>query len=164
MMGPHAAEREVVKMASVSAISQPHLRAVWAPSESDELLRLAIQVGGIGIFESDLIQKRTRFSPELCAILGIPVGTEMPYEEASRLIDERDRAAVQANAEVAAKSADRGKWNGVWRVVRADGAVRWVSVHGRRLYRDTRQWSRASAFDGRSHRHHPSQGNRGRTP
>jgi PAS domain S-box-containing protein len=137
MMGPHAAEREVVKMASVSAISQPHLRAVWAPSESDELLRLAIQVGGIGIFESDLIQKRTRFSPELCAILGMPVGTEMPYEEASRLFDERDRAAVQANAEVAAKSADRGKWNGVYRVVHADGAARWVSVHGRRLYRDT---------------------------
>jgi hypothetical protein len=70
-------------MASVSAMSRPHLRTVWNPNESDELLRLAIQVGGIGIFESDLRRKRTRFSPELCAILGMPVGTEMPYEEAS---------------------------------------------------------------------------------
>ena len=92
-------------MASVSAMSRPHLRTVWNPNESDELLRLAIQVGGIGIFESDLRRKRTRFSPELCAILGMPVGTEMPYEEASRLFDEHDRATVQANAEAAVMSA-----------------------------------------------------------
>jgi PAS domain S-box-containing protein len=124
-------------MASVSAMSRPHLRTVWNPNESDELLRLAIQVGGIGIFESDLRRKRTRLSPELCAILGMPVGTEMPYEEASRLFDEHDRATVQANAEAAVMSADRGKWSGVYRILRADGAVRWVSVHGRRLYRNT---------------------------
>jgi PAS domain-containing protein len=35
------------------------------------------------------------------------------------------------------RSPDRGKWSGVQRVVRADGAVRWVSILGRRFYRDT---------------------------
>jgi len=104
---------------------------------SGELLRLAVQVGGIGIFETDLEAKRTRFSDELCAILGIPQGTELSYAEASRLIDERDRDGIRRSVEAARKAADLGKWNRVCRVVRADGAVRWVSIHGRRLYRDT---------------------------
>ena len=110
---------------------------IWAPNKIDELLRLAVQVGGIGIYETDFEQNRTRFSPELCAILGLPPGTEMTYAEASRLFDERDRAAVNASVKAAASSTDEGKWSGVHRIVRADGAVRWVSIHGRRHYRNT---------------------------
>src|SRR5262245_31440100 len=30
-----------------------HAHQIWAPNESDELLRLAVQVGGIGIYETD---------------------------------------------------------------------------------------------------------------
>ena len=109
----------------------------WASYERDEVLRLVLQVGGIGIYDTDLEQGRTRFSPELCHILGLPAGTEMPYELASQLIDERDRASINASVEAADSSADEGKWTGVHRIVRADGAVRWVSIHGRRYYRDT---------------------------
>ena len=47
-------------------------RTIWAAEESGELLRLAVQVGGIGIYETDFEQDRTRFSPELCTILGVP--------------------------------------------------------------------------------------------
>jgi PAS domain S-box-containing protein len=102
------------------------------------LLPLAVEVGGIGIFETDLEEGRTRFSPELCAILGLPVGTEMSYVEASQLIDERDRATIQSNIEATRTTSDTrkwGRWSGVCRVVRADGKIRWVSVHGRRIYR-----------------------------
>ena len=87
--------------------------------------------------ETDFAHNRTRFSPALCAILGLPVGTEMTYPQASRLFYAPDRAAVQASVEAAGRSPDRGKWSGVQRVLRADGAVRWVSILGRRLYRDT---------------------------
>ena len=112
-------------------------RPIWAPNESDELLRLAVQVGGIGIYDTDFEKNRTRLSPELCTILGVATGTEMTYEEASRVFDERDRAAVNASVEAACNSADEGKWSGVHRILRADGTVRWVSVQGRRYYRDT---------------------------
>ena len=105
--------------------------------ERDELLRLAIQVGGVGIYQTDFERDRTRFSPELCNMLGLRVGTEMTFAQASQLFDESDRAAVQASVEAAFRSADRGKWSGVHRVRRSDGAVRWVSVHGRRIYRET---------------------------
>jgi PAS domain S-box-containing protein len=96
-----------------------------------------VQVGGIGIYETDFEQDLTRFSPELCIILGLPAGTEMSYAEASRLFHEQDRATVDASVEAARTSADEGKWSGVHQILRADGAVRWVSIHGRRHYRDT---------------------------
>lgn len=108
-----------------------------AADDLDELLRLAVQVSGIGIFQTDFDRNWTRFSPELCAILGLPVGTEMTFTEASRLFDERDQAAVRASVDAAARSVERGRWSGLYRVVRADGAVRWVSINGRRIYRDT---------------------------
>jgi len=115
-------------------------RTISATSESDELLRLAVQVGGIGIYETDFEQNRTRFSPELCAILGLPTGTEMTYVQASRLFDERDRAAVNASVEAA---GNEGRWSGVHRIVRTDGSVRWVSIQGRRHYRETANGRRA---------------------
>jgi PAS domain S-box-containing protein len=108
-----------------------------ACARTDELLRLAIQVGGIGIYESDLEHNTTRFSPELCTMLGLPAGTEMTYVDASMVFDERDRGEVSAKVEAAASSPDKGKWHGVHRVVRADGSRRWVSIQGRRIYCDT---------------------------
>lgn len=108
-----------------------------ARGSADLLLPLAVQAGSIGIYETDLERKRTWFSPELCDILGLPIGTEMAYAEAMRLIDERDREAVSASADAARHSTDQGKWSGVCRVLRADGGIRWVSVQGRRIYRQT---------------------------
>ena len=110
--------------------------AIWTQDESSELLRLAVQVGGIGIFDTDLERKRTRFSPELCSILGLPAGTEMDYDQSSRIVDERDRPAVDAIMEAARNASDEGAWNSTHRIVRPDGTVRWISANGRRYYCD----------------------------
>src|SRR6185503_11996338 len=75
---------------------------VQAASDTDHLLRLAIRVGSIGIFQSDLERQQTSFSPELCTTLGLPVGTTMPYDKAMQLFDQRDRGAVLDKAEAAA--------------------------------------------------------------
>ena len=61
----------------------------------------------------------------------------MTYDEATLLVDERDRAAVKAAVAEAVRASDKGKWSIVHRVRHADGTARWISVHGRRLYRDT---------------------------
>ena len=109
------------------------------PSKDNNHIRLplAVEVGGIGIFESDLERGRTLFSAELCTILGLPVGAEMTYDEAWRLFDPRDRPMIQSNLEAARTAKDKGKWSAVCRVTRSDGEVRWVSIHGRRFYRGT---------------------------
>jgi PAS domain S-box-containing protein len=120
-----------------SAIAGKRALTIWTPDESRDLLHLAIQGGCIGIYDTDFGQNTTRFSPELCNILGLPPNSAMTYPEASRLFHEADREAVQANVESARHSTDEGKWSGVHRILRVDGVVRWVSIHGRRYYRDT---------------------------
>jgi len=106
------------------------------PPETAELLRVAVQAGGIGVFVTDFKRRRTYFSPELCTILGLPVGASMPYEEAWKVIDETDRATMRAHVEATDKHAGNVEWSGVYRIRRPDGVVRWVSLHGRRVYRD----------------------------
>ena len=73
-------------MKSSSAVTKTQTRELQLLRRSDELLRLAMEVGRIGVFETDLKQKRTHFSPELCAIIGLPPGTVMPTEKALSLI------------------------------------------------------------------------------
>ena len=104
---------------AASKSANARARPVWLSNESDELLRLAVQVGGIGIYDSDIEHNRTRFSPELCAILGLPPGAEMTYAEASRLFDARDRDVINARLKAARRSPDEGKWDGLHRIVRA---------------------------------------------
>src|SRR5262245_61695713 len=111
--------------------------ALRTPELTNELLHLAIQVGAIGILDSDLERKRTHLSSELCAILGLPLGTVLAHEEAWRLVDERDRAWLRASIERAATLGDRGRYHAVHRVVRTDGSIRWVSIHGCRIYGQT---------------------------
>jgi PAS domain-containing protein len=111
----------------------PQTARARARLATDVLLPLAVEVGNIGIFETDLERMVTRFSPELCRILGFPVGTEMTYDEATLLVDERDRAAVKAAVAEAVRASDKGKWSIVHRVRHADGTARWISVI-RRLY------------------------------
>ena len=139
--GADETEQRLTEPGAPEAAANEHASAgappIWAPNESDELLRLAVQVGGIGIYDTDFERNRTRFSPELCAILGLPAGTELTHSEASGLFDTRDQAAVTASLEAARNSADEGKWSGLHRIVRPDGAVRWVSIQGRRHYRAT---------------------------
>jgi PAS domain S-box-containing protein len=109
---------------------------VGMPGRSgEELIWLVIRAAGVGIFETDLKQQKTRFSPELCELLGLPVGTEMAIEEALGFVHERDRSRMRASAKAAVDATDQGRWSGVYRVRRTDGTIRWVSIHGRRLYR-----------------------------
>ena len=101
-LGSHVRRRR-----SVAAVARHRSRP--SIERSELLLRLAVELGRIGIFVTDLERKRTRLSPELCDILGLPIGTEMSYAQATALIDERDRDAVIASAEAAIRSSDAGK-------------------------------------------------------
>lgn len=107
-------------------------------SNEEIILPLALEVGRIGVFQTDFERKRTNLSPELCSLLGFPVDTVLSYADASEIFHEEDRARVQAAAEKALHAPDLGHWSVECRVRRADGTVRWVAISGRRIYRRTR--------------------------
>src|SRR5215831_587582 len=80
---------------------------VGMPGRSgEELLWLVIQAAGVGIFETDLKLRRMRFSPELCELLGLPVGAEVAIEEALGFVHERDRSRMRASAKAAVDAAE----------------------------------------------------------
>jgi PAS domain S-box-containing protein len=93
---------------------------------SEERLRLAQQAARIGTFEWNLRTGVNTWTPELEAIYGLPPGsfggTQRAFEN---LVHADDRASV---IKLAAESLKTGQsTNGEWRLIRPDGAVRWIA-------------------------------------
>ena len=81
-----------------------------------ELQSLKDLADDIAIFVTDFGRNQIHLSPALCAILGLPVETQLTLAQAARLFDARDHPAVQISADAASRSVDRGKWSGVYGV------------------------------------------------
>ena len=97
--------------------------------ESEERLRLTIQVAQIGSFEWDLEQQAAKWSPELEALYGLPPGSYYGgYEQWAALIHPEDLAEAERQVR---KSHETGTLETEYRVVRSDGAVRWMAARGR---------------------------------
>jgi signal transduction histidine kinase len=94
-------------------------------------------VDDIAMFTTDFDRNQIHFSPSLCVMLGLPVGTRLTLAQAARLFDARDHPAVQMSAEAASRSVNRGKWSGTYSVRRAEAAARRVYIQGKQFYRDT---------------------------
>jgi PAS domain S-box-containing protein len=94
--------------------------------ESEERLRLAQQIAGIGSFDWNLETNEIRWTPELEAMYGLPPGgspgTQAAWEELLHP-DDRDEAVklVQEGFETGAPV------HGEWRVVWPDGSIHWIS-------------------------------------
>jgi PAS domain S-box-containing protein len=103
----------------------------------NDTVHLAVQIGAIGILDVDLILDWVRLSAELCAIAGLPAGTEMSCESTFGLFDERDRAAFSTALRGDADAGGDGSWYGVYRILHATGGFCWVAMRGQRFYQDT---------------------------
>lgn len=94
--------------------------------ESEERLRLALQVAGIGSFDWNLETNKIRWTPELEAMYGLPpggfAGTQSAWEE---LLHPDDRLeAVKLMQEGFETGAPV---QGEWRVVWPDESIHWIS-------------------------------------
>jgi two-component system sensor histidine kinase UhpB len=93
--------------------------------ESEQRLRLAIDLAQLGTFEWDLVSDRIDVDERMLHILGLPPGTEIgSYAGAMQRIHPDDRAMVNKWTE----SMENGtKYTRQYRIVRGDGVVRWVA-------------------------------------
>ena len=105
--------------------AEAHLR------DSEERFRLAAAASGIGVYDTDLLTARTKISPELAEILGLPSAGEISLEEGRSFVDPRDREVLAAAAGDALDSEGDGIMNVDFRIQRKDGTIRWVSLRGR---------------------------------
>jgi PAS domain S-box-containing protein len=106
-------------------------RAEEAISAREERLRLAAEAGEFGLYDYDLERGGMYWSPELHGILGT-AGEAAAPEEAAIHPDDRD-ATLERFAAAQSPLSD-GSFDFEYRMVRPDGAVRWVSTHGQTYF------------------------------
>lgn len=112
---------------------------------SESRLRLAVQATGIGIWDVDVANDRRSWSPEFCAILGLPPDTEADMNLFYGLIHPDDRAWVIRRYTDFLRGVTAGFYEAEFRIRRADTRQeRWVNVSGRLLLDDARNPLRAS--------------------
>ena len=63
-------------------------------TETEERIRLASEVAGLGTYEIDYLSNAVYFSPELCAIMGIPPGSKARAENLYSFVHPLDREKV----------------------------------------------------------------------
>lgn len=97
--------------------------------ESEERLRLAQSAANIGTFDWDIQSGKIVWSPETERIWGLPVGGfEGTYEHWRRQVHPEDAAEVERNVRLALENPDvPHKYE--HRIIRSDGAVRWIHVN-----------------------------------
>ena len=104
--------------------------------ESEQRLRMANEAAGIGTFDIDIVAKRARYSPQLCAIAGIQPETETSLDSFLAFLHADDRQRVLARFEAASRPGSDGAFGSEIRIIRADGRTRWLSWSGRVVFGD----------------------------
>jgi PAS domain S-box-containing protein len=103
-------------------------------SESDQRLRVALDAGRMGTWEWDIAAGRVLWSNEEEALYGLEPGSfSGTMEEYRERIHPEDRASSLALVQeaLAARAPDH---HVLHRILRPDGAVRWLESHARFLY------------------------------
>lgn len=102
--------------------------------DEETLLRLAVEAARCGVWMTDLGTGDMFWDPRCRAIFGVGPDVEASAELRQSLVHPDDRAAV-ADAFAAALADPQGAYRTEKRLVRSDGAVRWVLSVGQ-IFRD----------------------------
>lgn len=96
--------------------------------DAEERLRMATEAAGIGAWEWDLEALRGTWSEQTSRILGVDRREGIAAREHSQAIHPDDRAGALAAASEGI--ANNRSFTAEYRIVRPDGAVRWVEARG----------------------------------
>ena len=107
-------------------------RAEAALQESNARLELARSAAGLTIWEWEPDTELTTYTPEFCALYGLPPGSPpLSYEEWVRRVHPDDRDRVIEDLEAAVSGAR--PYDTEYRVVWDDGTIRWIAARGQML-------------------------------
>jgi PAS domain S-box-containing protein len=104
--------------------------------EAAEQLRLALEAADLGTWDNDLVGSRISCDARCREIFGI-ASDPAHLDEVIALIHPDDRAVAMQAFEAALTPDGAGNYDVEKRIVRPDGAVRWVSAKGCVLFAET---------------------------
>jgi PAS domain S-box-containing protein len=116
-------------LATATDVDDLH-QALRAAQQSEERLRLAAEAAQLGFYIFDLRTQEHYWSPELKAIFGLSAGITPPASIVD-WIHREDRLRFEALRKASLDPHGTGTFEDEHRIIRRDGAVRWVFVKGR---------------------------------
>jgi diguanylate cyclase (GGDEF)-like protein/PAS domain S-box-containing protein len=132
VLAPVESEGEVLGCVGVNIDVTERKRMAAALRASEERLRLAVEVTGLGIWDVDPVSGKRHWSPEFKAILGLPPDARTDPARYAALIHPEEREAIVARYRRAYAPGSDGRYEAEHRIRRADdGAERWVHATGR---------------------------------
>jgi PAS domain-containing protein len=115
-------------------------RAAW---DAEMRLEIATAAANIGIWDWHLLSGEMLYSPRAKAICGFPLDREVNFEQVRDCVHPDDYPFTSAQAARALDSAIRDRNPYEYRVIRADGEVRWVLAYGEAVFAEVEGQTRA---------------------
>lgn len=112
-------------------------QAALAVESSEERLRLASEAAGFGTYHYDGTSGENSWSRQAKVIAGIPPDEPATIERGLDHVHPDDRARVENAMATALADGGSVEFEDEYRLIRADGTIRWVRVKGR-TFRDQR--------------------------
>lgn len=111
-------------------MAEERLRAGEALRDRDEALQIALKASGMGLWTWDLEHNSVHWSDEVYQIVGVEPGS-FPFDNEwwFRAVHSEDLQAVREGFNQVIESG--GDFHREYRILRPDGAVRWVESQGR---------------------------------
>jgi PAS domain S-box-containing protein len=113
-------------------------------SPSEEQLRQVVRLSHIGVFDHNHITNEVYWSPEHRRICGwgptepvVLMAPDGSLENASRLIHPVDWERVSTEVKRAHSGEGDGRFDMEYRIIRRDGALRWVMTHSQTFFEGT---------------------------
>ncbi len=109
-------------------------QAEQALRDSEERLQLALEAGGMGVWDWDTSSNALEWSSEHFTIMGLePFSIKPTYQTWAERVHPDDRPTV--TAAIARAIAERGHYRAEYRIVLPDGSYRWVISRGEAVYK-----------------------------
>jgi PAS domain S-box-containing protein len=115
---------------------------------SDARLEIAARAAGLGVWELDLLDGGLTYSPRAKAIWGFDADRSPAVEDVRALTHPEDRPRTSAMRDRALDPAIREQAPYEYRIIRPDGALRWLVAHGEAVFQTVDGVERAVSYIG----------------
>ncbi len=110
---------------------------VQSLQESDDRLRLAVEVAGLGIVHVDYVEQLATLSPEAAEIYHLQAGVPVPRGALHERVHPDDRERVMKELDECLAGEGDGNLMQEYRIVNPDNSIRWLNVRKRVQFENT---------------------------